>query len=252
MKRIITLGILLLSLAPLAHAATRKDVRILEASDSIRYNASKLAKAYLLYLHYPQKRSLHGLLQTPLDDLSDAMHTIATSTRDPRTKGVLKYFAYEKVHMDNLIGQKPSQKGAADVLDFSDGFTEGAAAIAHRHQYTPSPEEAMWILTRTMKEDIEAILEYYLAQSAIKTDPQLRKKMDKIIANFEAALRQVNDYHYDAKLTKVRDKIKALWHVLRSYLDKEAAVSLPMISTLMGDDLEASLEQLSQFHNANQ
>ena len=253
MKKFFWLGMVwLIGMVGLTHAATRGDVRVLEATDSIRYNTSKMAKGYLLYLLYPQKKDLKLSLQSPLDDLNEAMHVIAISTKDAKSKGVLKYFAYEKVHVDTLIRQKPSKQSARDILDFSESFAEGAAAIAHRHQYTPTPEEEMWMTTRSMKEDLEEIIKYYLARDVIKSDTELQRKMDKAVEHFVLSLKRINAYDYDDDLTKTRHKINVLWNVFQTYLAKLDTVPLPLISTLMGDELASSINLLSLYHSTNQ
>ena len=253
MKKLLGLTLLSWILSSgLLSAATRGDVRVLEAADSIRFTSSKLAKEYLLYLQFPQKHRLKTLLKDDLNTLESDMHDIAVSTKDPKTKGVLKFFAYEKVQIESLLQQPPTIKGGKEILDFSESFVEGATAIAKRHEYVPAPEEAMWILTRTMDQILEEIIKYYLAAHVIKDDPELKNKMGEAMGRFSRALVTINAYPYTDDLKEVRNNINILWSTLIIYLDKLDALPLPLIGTLMGEQLETSIDTLGIFHSTNQ
>ena len=253
MKRVWGVALLIWILLPgVLAAATRGDVRVLEAADSIRYTSSKLAKEYLLYLQFPQKRRLQTLLRRDLDTLESDMHDIAVSTKDSKTKGVLKFFAYEKVKIESLLQHPPTIEGGKEILDFSESFVEGSAAIARRHQYLPAPEEAMWILTRTMDHILEEIIKYYLAAHVIKDDPELQNKMGDAMGRFSRALVKINAYPYADDLKEVRNNINILWSTLAVYLAKLDALPLPLIGTLMGEQLETLIDTLGVFHSTNQ
>ena len=252
MKSILAALVFLMVFSFGSHAATRGDVRVLEAADSIRHNTSRMSRDYFIYLLYPGKTYYKASLRKRLDALRNDMHDIAISTKDAKTKGVLKYFAYEKVHVEAMIRQKPTVQSAQEILDFSESFTEGASAIARHHQYTPTPEEAMWITTRSMKEDLEEIIKYYLARDVIKTDTALQRKMDAAVERFSQSLKRINQYDYDDDLRKARRRINVLWKVLQTYLAKLDTYPLPLISALMGDELAASINLLSLYHSTNQ
>ncbi len=253
MKKILAAALLagILSSGVLS-AATRGDVRVLEASDSIRLASSRLAKEYLLYLQFPHKHRLQALLKKDLATLESGMHDIAISTKDPKTKGVLKFFAYEKVQIESLLQQPPTIKGATEILDFSESFFEGSTAIARRHQYVPAPEEEMWLLTRTMDQILEETTKYYLAAHVIKDDPELKNKMQEASARFSRALSRINAYPYDADLKHVRRKINTLWDTLAVYLEKSSTLPLPLIATLMSEQMETSIDTLGVYHSTNQ
>ena len=253
MKKVLLLGTLFwLGWHNTLHAATRGDVKVLEATDSIRYNVSKLAKDYLLYTRYPQKSKLPLTLKELLSALEADIHDIAISTKDTKTKGVLKYFAYEKMRIEAMINQKPSDKNAMEVLDFSESFSEGAHSIAKHHFYVPSREEELWIVTRTMTQYLEEIIKYYVAQNIIKDDPQLSIKMQAAKKEFLKNLKIINAYNYTEELKVTRTYINHLWATLETYLSKGDKLPLPLLATRMGEQLEASIELLGVYHSKNQ
>jgi len=233
-------------------AATRGDVKVLEAADSIRYNASRLTREYLLYLLYPHKKVLKQSLEKRFQALENDMHDIAISTKDPKTRGVLKYFSFEKVRIGEILKQKPSLANASELIDFSESFIEGASAIAKRHLYVPAPEEEMWITTRSLDQDIEESIKYYIAYHLIKDDPELKHKMDASADKVKQALARINQYQYDDKLLKTRSDLNHLWTTMEIYLKKVEKLPLPIITSLMGEEMESSVDILGVFHSKNQ
>jgi hypothetical protein len=250
-NRFLWAALLLAGLSSTSQSATRGDVKVLEAADSIRYNASKLTKEYLLYLLHPQKKVLKKSLQGRFLALDEDMHDIAISTKDPKTKGVLKYFAFEKVRIGEILKQKPTRENATELLDFSESFKEGATAIAKRHLYVPAPEEAMWIVTRSLDQELEEIVKYYIAHEIVRDDPELKHKLTAAVARFKKALEKINQYTYDEKLKKKRTQLNQLWKTLEGYLAKADKLPLPIIATLMGDELESSIDTLGVYHSKN-
>ena len=234
------------------HAATRGDVRVLEAADSIRYNAIRMTREYLLYLIYPKKTALQGSLQKHFEALETDMHNIAVSTKDPKTKGVLKYFAFEKVRIGEMIKQKPSIENAGELIDFSESFVEGASAIARRHLYVPAPEEKMWITTRSFDQEVEEVIKYYLAAHLIKDDPELIHKREAATARIKQMLDVINAYPYTDELQPMRARLNHLWETLEYYLGKVDKLPLPIVTTLMGNELESSVDVLGVYHSKNQ
>lgn len=234
-------------------AATRGDVRVLEAADSIRYVSSKMAKEYFLYLQFPRKKQLNTLLMQDMATLEANLHDIAVFTKDPKTRGVLKFFAYKKVQIKSLLEKAPSIQNGKEILDFSESFVEGSAAIARRHQYAPNAEEAMWILTRTMNQVLEEIIKYYLAAHIIKDDPELKRKMKNAAERLSQAFTRINAYaSYPDDLKKMRTNANVLWKTLSMYLGKLETLPLPLIGTLMGEQMETLIDALGVYHSTNQ
>jgi len=252
MKTVFWSALLLLAFITGAQGATRGDVKVLEAADSIRYNASRVTKEYLLYFLYPNKQRLKNSLQKHFRALEANMHDIAISTKDPKTKGVLKYFAFEKVRIGEILQEKPSLRNAVELIDFSESFIEGASAIAKRHFYVPAPEEEMWIVTRSLNQEVEEIIKYYVAHQVVHDDPQLKQKLDAAVKKAQALLKRINRYRYDRELTQARDRLNHLWQTLETYLAKGDTLPLPLITSLMGDELEGSIDTLGIYHSKNQ
>jgi len=110
MKIIFFFALLFVMFSMEALAATRGDMRVLEEVDRIRFDINRISKNYLVYLLYPKKIYYKNALAEWLDTLNDDTHNIAISTKDKKTKDILKYFAYEQIQMEDLVQQKPTVK----------------------------------------------------------------------------------------------------------------------------------------------
>ena len=77
-------------------AATRGDIKVIEASENIRYLSQKMVKDYLFFYKNPEKTGLKKSLDQTLDQLNDDFRIIATTTKDGDTKDILEFLAYSK------------------------------------------------------------------------------------------------------------------------------------------------------------
>ncbi len=252
MKFIVLLLFVLVTFSLEAQAAAHGDMRVLKEADRIRFDINRLSKNYLVYYMYPKKIYFKNTLQKLLESLSDDMRSLAISTKDKKTKDILKYFAYEQIQIEELIQKKPTAQIAKDLISISESFAEGTTEIVRRHQYTPTPEEEMWFLTRSMKYDIEEVLKYYLARNVTKKDTKIIKKMHRSISHFSQSLAQINQYSYSGDLRTTTRRMNAFWKVLQLHFGKTKTPLLPLISVLGGDDLEESITLLGLYHSTNQ
>jgi hypothetical protein len=103
-----------------------------------------------------------------------------------------------------------------------------------------------------MNQYLEEIVKYYVAQNAIKDDPQLTIKMEAAKKAFLKNLKIINAYDYTEELKATRERINRLWKTLEIYLSKGDKLPLPLLGTRMGEQLEASIDLLGVYHSKNQ
>ena len=234
-------------------AAVRGDVKVLEATDTIRYRVNDLTKNYLLYYLFPRKTGLKRKLAEDLQQLNKSFREIAVTTKDAKTKNLLAYFAYEKARMAELLNGKPTKQNLAELLLMSETFSEGADAIARHHSYNFSPEEKMFMQTRSMVQRLEEILKYYIAQAILNDDPQLRRKLTRAIHKFDDELAVINQYPYqDQKTLETRQRINMSWKTAEKYLRTEGKSHIPLVLNAGGVHIEGFLNVLGIYHSKNQ
>jgi len=254
MKKMLLYLFLLAGLTFSSHAATRGDVKVLEAADTIKYRVNNIAKNYLLLTEFPHKRGLVSLLHHELTALSKSFQEIALTTKDARTKGLLAYFAYQKARLEVLFDQHPSKEKASEVMGISESFVEGSEAIAKHHQYNFSLEEKMFKTTLSLSEHLEAIAKYYIAHGLAKSDPEILKKMHKESKTFTKLLQDIVRYKYtDKKTTRDRESILLTWHTLEPYINQAGKEdTLPMITSVGITHINTLLQNLGIYHSKNQ
>ncbi len=254
MRKVIAVALVMAGMGTL-HAATRGDVKVLEASDTIRFVSDKLAREYLLYTLFPNKRSLQKNMDTHLKELPKSFQDIAVATKDDRTKGLLSFFTYQKARADEIVREaSPTKELADEMLEMSRSFVEGSESIARYHTYDFSFEENMFMLTRSMQRHLASLAKYYAAHQLFPDDPTLKERMEKARRLFDAELKTINEYHYkDEEMTRTRDTLNALWKNVRSYWDKGGSEgALPMVLSIATDRMIDLLDKLGVYHSKNQ
>ena len=254
MRKLIAVALVVAGMGTL-HAATRGDVKVLEASDTIRFVSDKLAREYLLYTLFPYKRSLKTYMDVQLEELPKSFQDIAVATKDERTKGLLSFFTYQKARADEIVrSPSPTKELADEMLEMSRSFVEGSENIARYHTYDFSFEENMFMLTRSMQRHLASLSKYYAAHLLFPDDPDLAKRMEKARRLFDAELKTINEYRYkDEKMTRTRDRLNAIWKSTQPYWEKaDDKTAMPMVLSLATDQMIDLLDKLGVYHSKNQ
>ncbi|WP_456391599.1 hypothetical protein [Nitratifractor sp.] len=252
-KQVLRIFLLLAGVTLGIEAAVRGDVKVLEASDTIRYRINELAKNYLLYYRFPYRKDLQSRVEEDLELLRRSFRDIAVTTKDVETKNILAYFAYEKARIEEILEGTPSVESARELLEMSEAFLEGVDVIARHHAYRFSLEERMFMRTRSMMQRLEEILKYYIAAEIFADDPQIRKKLRHSTELFEESLQKLNAYRYSDRIQKnEREGINAGWSVAVKYLDTPKKRSIPLVLDTGSRQMERRLETLGIFHSKNQ
>jgi len=254
MRKLIAIALVMVGMGSL-HAATRGDVKVLEATDTIRLAADNLAREYMLYTLFPHKRFSRGNLDDELEVLPQSFQDIAEATKDERTKGLLSFFTYQKARADGIVqSPRPTRELAEEMLEMSRSYVEGSENIARHHLYKFSPEEKMFMLTRSMQRHLASLAKYYVARQLFPDDPALSKRIVSEKKRFEMELRKINAYHYkDPEVLEARKTLNTIWKTIRSYWDvNEPGKRLPMILSIATNQMIDLLDTLGAYHSKNQ
>lgn len=253
MKRAAVIFMFMTGLTLGIQAAVRGDVKVLEATDTIRYRINDFTKNYLLYYLFPQKYNLKKKLSEDLRQLDKSFREISVTTVDPKTKNLLAYFAYEKARLIELLEKRPDKKDLAELLLMSETFSEGADTIARHHAYEFSEGEKMFMRTRSMMQRLEEILKYYIAEIILTNDPQLKKKLARSIEKFDEKLGIINRYEYvDRNVLKARERINVSWRTAEKYLKRKEKSPMPLVLNVGGEHIEVFLNIVGIYHSKNQ
>lgn len=252
MKKVIYILLVIFSLLNISQAATRGDVKIIEASENIRYLSQILAKNYVFYYLYPQKKKMVDMLNQSIEELNDNFRMIAITSKDSDTKDILEFLAYSKEQVKEIINQEPDNEKTALMLDYSETIVEGADSISSTYNYDFTKEENMWMVTKKIIYLLERVTKYYMAVNSgfdnITNKEQLEDTIDKLNEN----LATINKYPYPKILKKDIDNMNVSWSENRIFLTKSKDLFIPVIMFVSISYLENIINKISLYHSKNQ
>ncbi|TET87693.1 MAG: hypothetical protein E3J96_04945 [Sulfurovum sp.] len=252
MQTIFRVLLLVSSLTFLSHAATRGDVKIIEASENIRYLSQKMVKDYLFFYKNPGRTEVKNELMRTLDKLSDDLRIIATTTKDTDTKDILEFLAYSKDQIEQIVSEEVDKEKAALMLDYSETLLEGADSIADAHKYDFSEEEKMLMVTKKMEYLLERITKYYMALHVGFNTATNKEQMQESMRKLEENIEKINLYTYTEETHKIQVKMNESWKANKIFFDKSESLFIPKLMFTSIDYLENIVAQLALYHSKNQ
>ncbi|BAF72790.1 hypothetical protein [Sulfurovum sp. NBC37-1] len=231
---------------------TRGDVKILEATENIRFLSQQIVKEYLFLFVTPQKEPVKVQLKKRLVTLSNNIRMIASTTKDVDSKDILEFLAYSKDQIAETLSEEVTEENAALMLDYSETLLEGADSIAAAHAYDFSKEERMLMAAKQMEYLVERIMKYYMALHVGFDNPTNREQMNKSIAQFGNKLNDVESYQYPVDINKVKSELLGSWYANGMYLGKSETLFIPKLMLMSTAYLEDLIVKIALYHNQNQ
>ncbi|MEA3433965.1 MAG: hypothetical protein U9R13_05235 [Campylobacterota bacterium] len=233
-------------------SATRGDIKVIEASENIRYLSQKIVKEYLFSYKNPEKAEVKKSLNKTLNKLNNDLMIIATTTKDTDTKDILEFLAYSKDQIEQIFNEKTDEEKAALMLDYSETLLEGADSIASAHMYDFSEEEKMLMVTKEMEYLLERITKYYMALHVGFNNDINKEQMQESITKLEENIVQINNYTYPAEFQKVLVKMNESWKANKSFFDQSETLFIPKLMFTSVDYMEDVVVQIALHHSKNQ
>ncbi len=232
-------------------SATRGDIKIIEASENIRYLSQKIAKDYLFFYQYPQKVEVKKELHAILDELGNDLRIIATTTKDTDTKDILEFLAYSKDQIEEIFNEKSDAEKAALMLDYSETLLEGADSIANTHRYDFSDEEKMLMITKEMEYLLERVAKYYMVMHVgFKSDIN-KEQMQEAMMQLERNIEKINHYVYPDELLDIQEKLNVSWKANKYFFNKSETLFIPKLMFASVEYMEDAVIQIALHHSKN-
>jgi len=251
-KNIFHTMLLLFIVTLTSHAATRGDVKVIEASENIRYLSQKLVKEYLFFYKNPKKIEVKNELDKILLSLNDDFRIIAATTKDTDTKDVLEFLAYSKDQIREIFDEEPNQEKVALMLDYSETLLEGAESIASAHNYDFSDEEKMLMVTKKMEYLLERITKYYMAINVGFDNVTNKESMQESINKFDENMKMINAYKYPAVQVREQVKMNHSWESNKVFFSKSKDLFIPVLMLHSIGYLENIIDNIALYHSKNQ
>ena len=252
MKKLFRVSLLLLSMSILCQAATRGDVKVIEASENIRYLSQKIVKDYLFLYKNPEQIDVKNRLKSELQKLSSDLRIIATTTKDSDTKDILEFLAYSKDQIEEIFNEKADKENAALMLDYSETLLEGADSIALAHKYDFSNEEKMLMATKKLEYLLERVTKYYMALNTGFANETNKEQLNRAMIQIEENLVKFSMYDYPEEMKITQKKLDSSWTSNRVLFHKSGSLFIPKLMFISVSNLESTLSQLALYHSKNQ
>lgn len=231
------------------NASGLRDVKILEASNNIKYISQNIAKNYI-YLYINDKK--HGLkenIQTSILDLESQIRIIASNTQNKKIKYILDFFAYEKEQIKLIISQDEMGDSPVAVLDFSEAITEGAQNIFDSVGYSFTAEEKMLMKSQNINFLIEKLAKYYMVLSSNIDKTIIEDKADITIYTIKKELEFIERYSYPDNISIKKLEISEFWNSIRYLTTNVRSIRVPSIMLASTNMMQASLESITTYHS---
>lgn len=233
-------------------ATSRNDVKLLEASEDIKFISQQIAKDYLYLSKNPENGDVKESLNNGVLVLDEKLRLVASSTKSEDTKDILTFLSFSRDEISETLAQAYSFDNGALMLDFSEILLEGAESIAKEHTYRFSTEEKMFISIKNMSYLVERITKYYMAVQAGFTDHNNIEQLKLSIKSFDKALFDLNKYPYNDENLKEVDNLKQHWLTLRAFYLSLEKSKISNIVYMSAKHLEDIISKLELYHSKNQ
>ncbi len=230
---------------------TRGNVKIIEATEKIRYISQEMAKEYLFLFKTPRPDETKVRLKQSLIALADNLRIIATTTKDEDTKDILEFLAYSKDQIAQIVSEKVSEERAALMLDYSETLLEGADSIAQAHAYAFSKEEHMLIVTKKMEYLIERMMKYYIALHVGFDNPTNNEQMRMAMKKFDENMKLIESYAYPQEIIMVENEMIHAWQANKDFFNRSESLFIPKLMLLSTSSMELLTSKLALYHNQN-
>ncbi len=231
---------------------TRGDVKIIEATENIRYISQQMAKEYLFLFLTPRQEETKAALKRSLIELADNLRVISATTKDRDTKDILEFLAYSKDQIAQIFTEKIDKEKAALMLDYSETLLEGADSIAAAHAYDFTQEEHMLIIAKKMEYLTERMMKYYIALHVGFDNPNNKEQMKEAIGKFDENMKQIAAYDYPKEVRPVEKEMVRAWKANRGFLSRSESLFIPKLMLLSTNVLEELTARIALYHNKNQ
>ena len=252
MKRLLYILFAICLLTMAIFASSRSDVKIIEATENIRYLGQKLSKDYLYLYSNPKRVELKEELNKDIEKLELSIHDIAMSTTNIDSKNILDFLTYNIEEIKELLTKNITEERSILILDYSESFLEGANSIASMHKYPFSKEEKMLMSMKELNYLVERVSKYYVASKLDIDKNNNFEHMVEAMSMIDTIIKEISLYKYPSTLKKESKEISTIWKRHREFLYRSDKLFLPNLLDSSAKNLENIIEDIALYHKKNQ
>lgn len=252
MKQTLVTLSLILGFISNSMASTRGDVKIIEASENIRYISQEIAKEYLYLYYNPHKINFKIEIIENMKKLKKNIQEIEINSQNSESKNILNFLTYTNEEIQTLLNREISKDKSILILDYSETFVEAANSIESLHKYQFSKEEKMLMALKELEYLLERINKYYIASILNLNKISNQKHLKSALEKTEILLKSIKKYPYPKTILKERENIMNYWENNKKILMLSNRVSLPNLILTLHKNFEKDIRALELFHKQKQ
>jgi hypothetical protein len=233
-------------------SATRGDVKILEATETIRYLSQKIVKDYFYAYTYPQRIDMKKILHEEIDILKESFRTIAIASKDSDTKDILEFLSYNKEQMLEIFSEEKNFENASLMIDYGETLLEGVNSIAKEHLYKFSKEEHILMSSKKIQYLLERTLKCYMTIHSGFDNITTQEVFQESIIAIDKNMLILNSYAYPENLLVERKKLNNAWIKSKVLLEKPKKLFIPILLFSSIAYIENRIDNLALHHSKNQ
>jgi len=252
-QREILLSLLLIFTIHLNANTTRANIKLLEASEEIKFISQKIVKEYFyLNLNGYNKEFIFNTLQKMISDLNMELELITSNTKSEDAKKLLTFLAYNTEQMKDILSNTYNLDNSSLLIDYSEILLESAISIEEEHTYLFSEKEKMLINIKEIKYIMERVAKYYLIYQSGFNDNNDTEQLKISINNLNTKLKIISRYKYPKKYKRYLNSFNNHWNIAKElYLTLEIR-ELSNIMHILETNLKDILSKLELYHSKNQ
>ena len=245
--------LLLLILIPIyLYSSTRGDIKIIEASERIRYLGQKISKEYLYFYKNPKKMDIKEQLNRDIKNLEQSIRDIDTIKSSKDSNNILNFLRYNTEDIKKLINKEVDRKKALTILDYSESFLEGANSIANKHKYKFSIEEQMLMSLKNIEYLLQKISKYYIAYTLNINKKDNLNSMKSAICQIDNILNKINSYKYPKEVFSEVREANSIWIKHKELFYKIPQLEIPNLIFISTVVLEDNIKKIASYYGQNQ
>lgn len=241
--------IILLSIASITlNASTIRDVKILEASENIKYITQNIAKNYTYLYICKNKNELKNEISGSMKALEENIKSIALNTKDVKIKYILDFFVFEKEQVKLILEEDENIENASQVLDFSEALTEGAENIFDSIRYKFTFEEQMLIKSKKISFLVEKLTKYYMVLGSDIDKSTIKEKTRDTMRLIEREMKAFERYIYPKELNIKKNDMEKFWKSIKYYFSNIDTLKVPSVMLLSASGIQEIIGSMAIFH----
>ncbi len=230
---------------------TRKNVKVLETSEDIKFISQKIANEYF-YLSKRELSSSSEILSKIVLNMDKKLRDISRLTKNKNTRNMLEFLLLSNEDIGSITSKAYSMENAALIVEFSDVLLEGAMFLSKENSYEFSREEKMLIRIKNMMYLLERINKYYMSYHYGFINKSNTEQLYKAIDNFDNELNIIKEYQYQGDEFKDYESIVSFWRSIRILYFRHKNINLQNIIYISTAHLSNLINNLSLYHSKNQ